>query len=430
MTDFFNNEDETLSIPYNSAFMETLLQNIYSEIGENRTPIKKISAKAKKELKAVLKKILESDQNVSNALLLRASVATGEAIDKNIITTKTIINALSLQDTLRYAKKISKKEEIVDAAALFQAIRDDLSTANTIKAAKPVVTCISKWQKWIHCFNGSLTAKTEEALLDLVNQVVSIIPSPKYLTDKSLSKYRNLINPLFEILFDLTVHSNFYSTFILFIKSVNNIASKYPSILINELLSNNRFIKDTEKITEILLTHLEQLILQGSKERINELQQNIRKISFCDLDTPFKQRLRIIWDTKGATFDEDIQLVIKHVLFDEPIVQQRFESISQEGKSSIRHLATTLINAWEACNDSPRAMDSYNLLSSVLKKYFNLMLSKNVGETAYYNRIAHEPLNEKSIADNTGIIIVRPWVEEQTQEKKIILIKALVKEKE
>lgn len=410
--------------------METLLQNIHSKVGENGTPIKKIPARARKDLKSAIKKLRESDHNISNTLLLRTYIASGETIDAKIISTETITAALPFKDILKNTKKLSKKEEIVDAAALFQSILENLSKSKTIKTAKPIVTCICKWQKWVKSFNGSLTEKTEETIFTLINQVVSVIAPPPNLADKTFVKYKNLINPLFEILFDLTLKSKFYGTYVLFIKGVNNIANKYPSLIINNLLSSDRFIKDVENIRERMLTLLEHQILQGNSEKINELYRNMRKTSCCDLDTPFRERLKIIWDTKGAVLDENTQLVIKNILFDEPLVQKKFESFSQEGSSCIRQLATTLINAWEARNDGPRAMDAYNLLSSVLKKYFNLWLSTNVGEITFYNRTAHEPFEEKTIAENAKIIIIRPWVEWQSPEKKTILIKALVKEKE
>lgn len=128
----------------------------------------------------------------------------------------------------------------------------------------------------------------------------------------------------------------------------------------------------------------------------------------------FIKNLQRIWNSQGATLNEDTQSAIKNILFGEPIVQKTFELIKEEDSSGVRQLATALISSWEARNDGDRALDAFNLLSSIAEKFFNLKLGGDVGAIVNSNKVAHEALDGIVLPDNIKVQIIRPWVEWET----------------
>jgi len=411
--------------------MDNLSQSIYLKVGEVGTPLKKISLSEKKELKVTMKKFLDAEYNIPDNFLLRAYIASGLPIDKKLITFQVISSALSFKDILKNANKLSKKEELIDASALFQSINKSLLKTKSTKIVRPIINFTNKWVNKARFFNMQLTNKTEESIIATVNQLTINIPTPKNLNEKTLVKYKKLINPLFEILFELVSKSKSYDTYILFLQGINNIVKKFPSLFINELLSNDKYYEKLQIFEKNLLKESEYQILQGHSDKIEEMNKSILESPFSDIHIIFKEGVENVWDTQGATLDGISQSKIRNILYDEQSYIKPFEMSSRTSiSSSIKQLATALISSWDARNEGTLAMDSFKLFSSVAEKYFNLKIGGKVGELTSFSRIAHEPLRNAEISENTEIVIVRPWVELKEPGGKTILIKALVKEKE
>src|SRR5208282_3949119 len=129
----------------------------------------------------------------------------------------------------------------------------------------------------------------------------------------------------------------------------------------------------------------------------------------------------------GATLDTDMQREILKVLSPGTSIPQHFQFTSAGDDPVIMQLASALISAWNARNDGPAALESFNLFSSVAEKFFNLTIAGEVGSTSEYRRSANEAMGNDAILVETQVQIVRPWVEWDSGEGKRILIKALVK---
>lgn len=126
--------------------IEQLLQNISSKIGENCTPLEKLPLKDKKGLNTALKQIQSIEHNIQDPTLLRCYLSSNESVKPHLITSTTITNALDLKDILKYANKLTKKEEIIDSANFFQSISETLiKTRSHPKNIRPIVTCLLKW---------------------------------------------------------------------------------------------------------------------------------------------------------------------------------------------------------------------------------------------------------------------------------------------
>ena len=156
-----------------------------------------------------------------------------------------------------------------------------------------------------------------------------------------------------------------------------------------------------------------------------EMDRIIENSQSSYINNSFKDNLKRIWERHGAILDEDMQSAINDILFEKPIMNKSFDLASDEHSSSVMHLATTLISSWEARNDGPNAMEAFNLLSSVAKKYFNLKLG-DVKEETNFNSIAHEHLNNMMLSNRDIIRIIRPWVEWEGPDKRNVIIKAVV----
>lgn len=405
--------------------MDINLQDILLRVGEKGTPLKKLSKEQKKELKTLLMEFGDSRSSIPNELLLRAYISTNEPINIEMKSVIIISSALNLKDTLKYANKLSRKEEIVDAADFFKSLIAGVKNSRSINTVKSVVNCIKKWQKWVDTFYGRPTNKTEESLIAIIKELALIIPRPENIDNKIVDKYKKLIFPMCEIILNIASKSKSCDTYVASLKTVNAIAEKFPSLIINDIFSDDKLYKNIELLKENILRQSEYHFLNGDAEKVRELYGAVTNI--WETKTILSEYLQKLWEIRGATLNEDVQSVIKNILFDEPVLQNKFELSSKELGSNIRHLATALMSSWESRKDGPRAKDSFELLASVLKKYFNLTLGGNVGETGKFRRTAHESIDDIILSENAMIEVMRPWVEWDGPHKKEIIIKSLVK---
>ena len=406
------------------------IQDIISKTGVNGTSIKKLTSAEKKELNISLKELHHTLHDIPDDFLLRAYLAVGEPINQGIKSVENLSKTLNLNDILRYAKNLSKKEAIIDAGDLFQAISDGIKQNKSAKIIKPIINNILKWGRWVESIDGKLTEVTEKNIIIVIKELISLITKPKSLDDKIIRKYKNLLQPLLEILFNIALKSKSYETYILSLEVVNNIISSFPSTIVNDLISNDSLTTKITVIKENIFKETQQQVLIGNVEKIRKMYRIIRGISFFDINVAFKEALQNIWENQGAVLTEDMQAEIKYILFGAPISQKIFKISEAEVDISIKQLATALISAWEARNAGPLALNSFNIISSVAQKYFNLKLGGDVGNANNFNKIVHEPLQNRPVDENAQIIISRPWVEWEGPKRKEIIIKALIKPKD
>lgn len=406
------------------------IQDIISKIGTDGTPIKKFTSAEKKELKKSINELHVTLHDIQDNLILRAYLALGEPIHQGLKSAENISRTLNLNDILKYAKKLSNKEEIIDAEDLFQAISESIKQNKSAKIIKPIINNIFKWGTWVESFEGKLTEGTEKNVIILIKELTSLITKPKSLDDKIIRKYKNLLQPLLDILFKLALKSKSYESYILSLGAVKNIISSFPSLIINDLISNDKLSTNFTAIKVNILKETQQQVLFGNVEKIRKMYRIISDISFLDINVDFKEILQNIWENQGAVLTEDMQSEIKNISFGGTVFQKTFKLAETEVDISIKQLATALISSWDARNDGPLAMNSFNLMSSVAQKYFNLKLGGEVGNVNTFNKIVHEPLQNRSVDANAQIIITRPWVEWEGPKRKEIIIKALIKPKD
>ena len=408
--------------------MENLVEDISEKAGLSGTPLTKIPLKDKKRLKDSLTTLQQIPHDIADELLLRAHLLSGDKPSANIKSAETIANALTLKDVLRNANKLTENTLITNGENLFTAIKLIINPSQKVKLNQTTIKSIIGYtQKWLEkavLTQSRLTDKTEDSIIALINELSLRIVPPKNLDDKVLRKFTFFLYPLFKILFGVAAQSSSSQTSLLSYQTTAKMIKKFPSLIVNNVLANESLSNDLETFKQTILKSAEGVISNGNLEQLREFNRMIDET--LNMRELFIERIRKIWDSMGATFNQDIQLYIRNIIFDEPIAYKSFELTNEDEKSNINQLAGALISSWEARNDGPLALDSFRLLSSVAEKFFYLKIGGHIGVLVSYNKSAHEAIGNTVIHENAKVQIVRPWVEWNGKERRV-LIKALVK---
>jgi hypothetical protein len=408
--------------------MENLVDVISEKAGLAGTPLTKIPLKDKKRLKAGLAALQQKPHDIAHEVLLRAYLLSGEKPNAKIKSAEIIANALTLKDVLRNANKLTDHTLIADGENLFAAIKLIIKMSGkaglnqtTIKA---VIGYTQKWWEKAVLTKSKLTDKTEDSIIALINELYLRIDPPKNLDDKVIRKFRLFLYPMFKILLGVAAQSSSSQTPRLSYRTVVKMAKKFPSSIVNNILTDESLSNDLETFKQTMLKSVETVVLNGDLEQLRELNGMIDET--LNMRALFIEKIRTFWDCSGATFNREIQLFIRTIVFDEPVRHKSFELTKENEQSNINQLASALISSWVARNDGPLALDSFRLLSSVAEKFFNLKIVGDVDAIVNFNKFAHEAVGNAVLSENAKVQIVRPWVEWNGEERKV-LIKALVK---
>lgn len=409
--------------------MPITLQDINEKIGGKGTPLRKLSLKEKKELKVFLRGLSTNNPDISADLLLRAYLSASEPISSEMKTVEIIGSSLKLNDILKNIKKLSQEKSLINSAAVFKAINEEAKSFYKfkldLKTMRPIISGIHKWLTWVESSNSTLTNDTEEAVIEQAKNLLIAMPAPKDLNDKTIKKNKAIIYPLLAIVLSIASKSDSYKTYRLSIELISAIKKKFPSLIMNDLLSDEELSKNMEILKNKMLEKIYSFVVNGETEQLIESCRI--PVEMSDLKSDITKNLVDIWDSKGATLNENMQSVIRSILFNETDFKGADDFFAKENKSSVKQLAAALISSWDARNDSPRALDSFKILQSVAENFFNLKIRGDVGATVNFNKIAHEVLDKIALPENTKVQVIRPWIELEDKNKKEILIRALVK---
>ena len=408
--------------------MENLVEVISEKAGLAGTPLTKIPLKDKKRLKIIFTTLKQIPHDIADELLLRAHLLSGEKPPAKIKSAEIIANALTLKDVLRNANKLTDNTIVIDGENLFTAIKLIISPSGKVKlkqaTIKSLIGYIQKWWEKAVLTKSRPTDKTEDSIIALINELSLRIDPPKNLDDKVIRKFKLFLYPLFKILFGVAAQSSSFQTFKLSYQTAATMIKKFPSSIVNNILADESLSNDLETFKQTILKSAENIIANGDLEQLRELNRMIDET--LNMRALFIERIRTIWNSRGATFNQEIQLFIRNIIFDEPITYKSFELTKGDEQSNINQLAGALISSWDARNDGPLALDSFRLLSSVAEKFFNLKIGGDIGVIVSFNKFAHEAIGDTVLSENAKVQIVRPWVEWNGKERRV-LIKALVK---
>jgi len=408
--------------------MENLVETISEKAGLIGTPLTKIPIKDKKRLKDSLTTLRQIPHDIAEEILLRAHLLSGKKLDAKIKSAEIIANALTLKDVLRNANKLTDNTLVTDGNNLFTAVKLIIKLPKKVKlnqaTIKSVIGYLQKWWEKAVLTKSRLTDKTEDSIISLINELSLRIEPPNNLDDKVIRKFKLFLYPLFKILFEVAAQSSSSQTSQMAYQIAAKMIKKYPSSIVNNILADESLSDDLATFKQTILKSAENVVSSGDLEQLRELNRTIDET--LNMRELFIERIRKIWDSMGATFNQDIQLYIRNIIFDEPIAYKSFELTNEDEKSNINQLAGALISSWEARNDGPLSLDSFRLLSSVAEKFFYLKIGGHIGVLVSFNKFAHEAIGNTVLHENAKVLIVRPWVEWNGKERRVI-IKALVK---
>jgi hypothetical protein len=352
---------------------------------------------------------------------------SGSQLPPDLVTSESIARALHLRDILKNSNKFTEKILMFEGEHLFNAISIIISQPNMVKlhmlSIKAIIGCIEKWKKQIESKKSILTNGTEKGMLRLIEKLVFHIPKPKDLDDKVLKKYKRLLMPLVQTIFLITAESNSSELVRVGFQTIDLISNKFPSFIVNDIISDN--VDRVERFKERILVAGESLISESNLIKFDELKNTLTNT--LDVKQIFTDRIRNLWELKGATWDNATQRTIKRFLFSETPQHSFFELEKKEETSSIKQLAGALVSAWDARNDGPLALHTFQLFSSVAEMFFQLKLKGDIGTIINFNKSVHELPSDTNINTPLEVEIVRPWVEWDNNGDRSILIKAIVK---
>jgi len=408
--------------------MENLADNIFEKTGLAGTPLKKMPPKDKKRLKDSLTALQQIPHNIPQELLLRACLLSGGKPCTETKTAEIIANALTLKDALHNASKLIDSTIVIDGENLFTAIKliTKLPDKTMLKqtSIKSIIGFTLKWWEKALSKKNRLTDKTEYSIIALVNELSQRMEPPRNLDDNVIIKFGLFLYPMFKVLFGVATKSSFPQTSLLSYRTIVKITRKFPSLIVNSILADGNLSNDIEAFKQTMLKSVESIVLNGDLEQLREFNGVIDET--FNMRVLFIERMREIWDSYGATFNQETQRFIRNVIFDEQATYKPFELVKEDEHSNISQLAGALISSWVARNDGPLALDSFRLLSSVAEKFYNLKIGGDIDTIVNFNKFAHEATGKAVLYENTTVQIVRPWVEWIGKERRII-IKALVK---
>lgn len=408
--------------------MPTTIQDITAKIGEIGDPLPKLSSREKKEIKTFFRKFHPDTTEISAELLLRAYLLTNEPINSEMCSVKNIASTLKLNDILKNVKKLSQRRSFVSSAAVFYAmgeqIRSFYNLKLDLKTIKSIISSIDRWQKWVESSKSTLTDETEEAVIEQIKDLSTLMPTPKNLDDKNIKKYRNQISPLLSIVLSIASKSNSFKTLQLTIETLYAIREKFPSLIVNDILAEEKLSKQLEIVKRNVFENINYFVKNAETDKLIELYRMTSEK--LDIRDDFVGHLKNIWDTQGAMLNEDTQTTIKSILFGETFEVRPPVLVTEVRESATIQIAAALLSSWDARNDSHRALDSFKILKAVGDKFFNLKIGGDVDSSVSFNKIIHETIDNKTLPENTKVKIVRPWIEWENERKKVVLIKALV----
>ena len=396
-------------------------------IGQPRAPIKKVPKNKKEHIKTWIENIRQPDDSAAPELLLRAYLSIGNSPPPQTLEASTIIDALKLEDILRFAKKLCLSSQTIEASALFAALQtalqDSVRLHPPLGSIRKIIPNLNKWLEWVDSSQASLTEATEIGLLDLLSLAISSTAHTRRLSGKQSDKAKKMIIPFLDLLFRVVAKSTYIETFTRAMKQLETVKSNFSSSFLELILEDERRHQLLEKTLERMPIYVRKAAYDGRVDRIEAVAMGASVIPGGN--SRFLAVIREIWNEGVGKLTDEIQELLRGYLkIDEGIIPKSITFADRSEDLRIPQMAVALLSSWEAREDSPRAAESFKVLNSVAQRFFNLRICGQVGSVVKFDSRVHEfprtPIGEGQV------MIVRPWVEWVDGSCTKVIIRAVV----
>jgi hypothetical protein len=387
-----------------------MLNSLTELVGSRSLPIERI--RDKKIIAQICEMAVES---TACEVRLRACLSTGVPPPLDLLVPQVIVSSLSLDDCLRFMPQLTHLERVLDATAVLGACSTFIRREGL--SAKRVASRLLNFLKGVKKARTRLSAISVNTLLLLVSNLIEI-ENP---SGRSSSQDQRLKSLLIGTA-GWTSYATDAEAFRAYLAAMNRLNSK-------------RILSVSDIAAENLIFRTELETVRGTAERI------ALKLAVDGDAEQFHLFARELYNFpvgREATLQFFERVYLDRSAFD-PHVQDSLAAVLNIHSTSLEHeiildrssrvemislqLASSLLSAWSARLEGPKAEIAFEELTSTLRQFFSLELRGTVGEIVEYNPRLHE-LPAQNMK-RKYVRIDRPWVEIH-QGQNAVVIKALV----
>jgi hypothetical protein len=392
-------------------------------VGPLQAPIKKVLGRDKQKIKAWIKDSVETNIARPPEVLLRSFLSIGEHPTPDVLYASTIKEALNLKDMLRYAKSLCLSSQVIEASALFAAVRitfpERMSTPLPSREVETIVVNTKKWLQWVRSICGVLTAETEKDLLHLISVLVRKTASKR----RQGKQNENTMISLLDIELDIGAHSSYSETTMSVIEEVSRFRKIAFVSFLDDILHDEKRSLLWDRILDQIPLHVMQFAKEGALDKI----ERMGKIACgsSEVESRFKSSLHEIWNEGPALLNEALQEYIRQAIGLARTASLNPMTFVDDSENALTHqMAAALLSSWEAREASSRANEAFRQLSTVARKFFNIRIGGEIGRVVEFNARVHEFPHQS--AGEGRVRIVRPWVEWDDRSRTRVIIRAVV----
>jgi hypothetical protein len=388
-------------------------------IGQPGTPLRRIKDKAirtqARHRLQELSAVMSSDQQ------LRVALALGKTPDSKLLSAEIIQKALSAEDCTRLLPQLVSSRVLLHAkgslSAITVAVRERRN-ANILQVVQSIAKATTQWTKRS---DQQLDEDSTCAYGELLETLLVRARHFSFKTRKSEVKFARLLATSINFLLKECLVSNRFEARWAGVKVLLAVQDATNINLENELERDPR--PQYDRLVSLVLDDLSHAATRARAEHFAKSVRALLRLRIAKSQTlEFLQKL---WIDRGG-FRTNIQLALAELLEVSPdlLPEIAWEAGPAPNLEHVQ-LASSLIRAWFAKTDSPRAQEAYDELSSVLKSFFGIAIKGEPGEIAPFDPRLHEFAEGRSVAVER-VKIFRPRVEREEGATVVILIKALV----
>lgn len=398
-------------------------------IGKPQSRIRRVKGNQREQVRAWMGEISNLSDDLHKKLLLRAFLSIRENPPPNILQAPTISGALIPTDILGYSRRLSICSEAFEASQIFLSLgyylQERMKAQVQLRMINSIVLGICKWMNWVESKQARLTAGTEIAVVDLINLLIQKIDCLQKAKGSKRLRIGKNITHLTDLLLELAVKSNFAETFLKVMGVLKLIGEKISSSIFEKMLEEATRYQLFEQLIERIPIYSKKFLDDGRVDKIRDLAMVVPNI--MGADSRFKAFVEDFWKKGGEKLPDEVRKFIRGYLgIIEGTIPMGIVLADESEGFHIFQLATALLLSWEACADSPKAAEAFNVFKLVAKNFFNIRISEEVGNIVTFDPKLHE-IPGTSIEEGQ-VRVLRPWIEWSEGSKSRVLIRAIVEE--
>lgn len=395
-------------------------------VGRSGSPVHHLPRNKRLQLRKWLGVTESIEQILSPESHLRALLASGMPIRKELLDHLVISKALNTSDILRYGPMLSVATTTIDSSVLFQALEKsirELSPSLSLPSVRNVRRGLQRWTRWIASGEGVLSPESAIGLIRVLNLVLTRVTKPKGRAKKLHEATKSFVRTILSLAGHPTnppLNSELCLASLRLLKNARDIVGEDT---FEDLLTTDDTKTWFDSIRADLPVVLDGLAFAGCLDDLSELAALSKHLPA--VESIVRLSAENLWRTKAALLPGNVQKWLQNYL---GIAQQvrlgKIEFVSPSERPEIAQLGLALLRAWDARQDSQAAKQAFEVIQDVCRKFFNLRLGGDVGARVRFDPRFHEV--DEETKGQGELVIRRPWVEWREGETWRVIIRAVV----